>query len=164
VTGAAAGRSMGLRPTMPSAAQSEGGQAECEECGRRRLGDLCILSSTESLASLPRATRNSNRQSRRANPGVAGRTRPLIATTKSDQSAKPSTTRTKITQRIRILVAGRTGLEPTTSGCNPAEEQGSEALKLVSRCIPCLRCSGGRSRPFWQERIRSEPRGASWPS
>jgi len=33
-------------------------------------------------------------------------------------------------------MAGRTGLEPPTSGRNPSETQGSEELKLVSRCIP----------------------------
>jgi len=33
-------------------------------------------------------------------------------------------------------LAGRTGLEPTTSGRNPAETQGSDEVKFVSRCIP----------------------------
>ena len=36
-------------------------------------------------------------------------------------------------QAIPRCLAGRTGLEPTTSGRNPAETQGSEELKLVSR-------------------------------
>ena len=46
------------------------------------------------------------------------------------------TARTRIAVRFRQLVAGRTGLEPTTSGRNPAETQGSEEMKFVSRCIP----------------------------
>jgi hypothetical protein len=73
---------------------------------------------------------------RRAHPGVAGRDQPLVATTKHNQSAEPSIARTRIDQRIRAFMAGRTGLEPTTSGCNPAETQGSGALNLVSHCIP----------------------------
>jgi len=66
----------------------------------------------------------------------AARNRALATTTKHDQSTKRSTARTRIDQRIRLVMAGRTGLEPTTSGCNPAETQGSEQLKFVSRCIP----------------------------
>jgi hypothetical protein len=58
------------------------------------------------------------------------------AATKRSQSAEPSAARTRIALRIRQLVAGRTGLEPTTSGRNTAKTQGTGELKLVSRCIP----------------------------
>ncbi len=53
-------------------------------------------------------------------------------------------------QRNRAPMAGRTGLEPTTSGCNPAETQGSEEMRFVSRCIP----TSPRLPPAWSaERV-----------
>jgi hypothetical protein len=39
----------------------------------------------------------------------------LAATTKRDQSPEPTATRTRIPRRIRLVMAGRTGLEPADS-------------------------------------------------
>ena len=46
-------------------------------------------------------------------------------------------------------MAGRTGLEPTTSGRNPSETQGSGELKRVSRRIPTSRVAGFGQGAAW---------------
>ena len=50
---------------------------------------------------------------------------PLVGTTNRNQTAKPTAARTRITSRIRILMAGRTGLECPNSGRKSSETQGS---------------------------------------